>query len=336
MSESGPLTGAASLVVLIPAYNAEKTIERAVKSAIGQPGIEAVVVVDDGSRDATAERAGWAGARVLIQANAGPAAARNRGLEEVAAWPGDKRHVLFLDADDELCEGAAEAITGMLGERSEAACAVGGHTQIGERETKERWPERDWFYNPSFLAGEGNRPTSAVLPHRGYVLGTSHVFCTTGLVLTARAIGAGARFDPSLNFGEDRDLIYRAGGLGPIVVMDQLIVNKHDEPGRMTASPARLVRWLEDVVKLCDKHDPVDNRSPRADALVQDNLQHALGWVFKHAQRGLASQSEQLPDQLVAFVHEACAKRGWKLPRSSRGFALRRVIGNLARSLGLS
>jgi glycosyltransferase involved in cell wall biosynthesis len=59
--------------------------------------VEEVIVVDDGSRDATADVAGRFGApvRVLRQANAGPAAARNLGVREArSGW------IAFLDADD--------------------------------------------------------------------------------------------------------------------------------------------------------------------------------------------------------------------------------------------
>src|SRR5689334_10135830 len=85
--------------VIIPAYNAVETLGRAIDSALAQslPPHE-VVVVDDGSRDATAELAERYGppVRVIRQSNAGPGAARNRGVQATSSpW------VAFLDADDE-------------------------------------------------------------------------------------------------------------------------------------------------------------------------------------------------------------------------------------------
>ncbi|WP_119681081.1 glycosyltransferase family 2 protein [Indioceanicola profundi] len=87
--------------VIIPAYNAQAFIGEAVRSALDQtyPMLE-VVVVDDGSRDGTAEIvAGLAAAdpRVWLvrQANAGVAAARNRAIGETR---GD--YIALLDADD--------------------------------------------------------------------------------------------------------------------------------------------------------------------------------------------------------------------------------------------
>ena len=83
---------------VIPVYNGERFLAEALDSALGQsrPPDE-VIVVDDGSTDATPEVIAHYAGRVtyLRQDNAGHAAARNRG---VAASRGDL--VAFLDADD--------------------------------------------------------------------------------------------------------------------------------------------------------------------------------------------------------------------------------------------
>lgn len=87
-----------SVSVIIPAYNAAAFVRRAVDSALAQTWVDReVLVVDDGSTDGTLDAlAGYGdGLRLLTQANAGPAAARNRGLHEARG-----RYVAFLDADD--------------------------------------------------------------------------------------------------------------------------------------------------------------------------------------------------------------------------------------------
>ncbi|GKT27023.1 glycosyltransferase family 2 protein [Acidovorax sp. SUPP3334] len=89
--------------VVMPVYNAEATLQRALDSVRNQslPPFE-VICVDDGSRDGSvslAERYDPAGAfvlRVVKQpSNAGAAAARNRGLDMAAG-----EVIAFLDADD--------------------------------------------------------------------------------------------------------------------------------------------------------------------------------------------------------------------------------------------
>ena len=84
---------------LITAYNAAPFIEEAVLSLVQQsrPPAE-IIMVDDGSTDATAElaqKAGGALLRVIRQEHAGVAAGRNRGIAEVS-----QPFVLFMDADD--------------------------------------------------------------------------------------------------------------------------------------------------------------------------------------------------------------------------------------------
>lgn len=82
--------------MVIPAFNAEKTIGPVVHAAREQDwsaGLE-VIVVDDGSTDQTASQAEQAGAKVLRQSNQGPAAARNTGWRAAQG-----QVVLFTDSD---------------------------------------------------------------------------------------------------------------------------------------------------------------------------------------------------------------------------------------------
>ena len=88
-----------SISVVVPAYNAARTLPATIASIESRTvrPLE-IIVVDDGSTDNTVEVAQATGARnlrVISQANAGHAAARNTGI---AAAQG--RYVAFLDADD--------------------------------------------------------------------------------------------------------------------------------------------------------------------------------------------------------------------------------------------
>jgi hypothetical protein len=99
--------------VIVPLYNKGPFVLRCLRSIATQTEVDfEAIVVDDGSSDdgpalATAFAAGDSRFRIIHQANAGPGAARNRGLAEARAGL-----VAFLDADDEwlpthLAEGAA-------------------------------------------------------------------------------------------------------------------------------------------------------------------------------------------------------------------------------------
>lgn len=87
--------------ILVPCYNAERWVDAAIESALGQRGVTCeVIAVDDGSTDGTAARLDRfrdRGVLVLRQANSGASAARNRALEHAR---GD--FVQYLDADDML------------------------------------------------------------------------------------------------------------------------------------------------------------------------------------------------------------------------------------------
>ena len=91
--------------VIIPAYNASRFIRETLESVLAQSYRDfEVVVVDDGSTDATRELVESFAQRVaqppsavrcIRQANAGPSAARNRGIREARGTL-----IAFVDADD--------------------------------------------------------------------------------------------------------------------------------------------------------------------------------------------------------------------------------------------
>jgi glycosyltransferase involved in cell wall biosynthesis len=83
--------------IIIPAYNAEKTIKECLSSFINQSisrNKYEIIVVDDGSKDRTCEIAKKYKVNVISQKNGGPAVARNRGAREAQ---GDI--LIFTDAD---------------------------------------------------------------------------------------------------------------------------------------------------------------------------------------------------------------------------------------------
>jgi teichuronic acid biosynthesis glycosyltransferase TuaG len=99
-----------SFSVVIPAYNAESTIEAALASVLAQTLAPLqVIVVDDASQDGTEEivrrcAQAFSANQIRIQyfrleKNSGPSAARNKGMREA-----EGSHVAFLDADDTWSE----------------------------------------------------------------------------------------------------------------------------------------------------------------------------------------------------------------------------------------
>jgi glycosyltransferase involved in cell wall biosynthesis len=80
---------------IIAAFNEQDTIVDVVRSVEGHPLVDEIIIVDDGSSDATVERARTTSANVIsLEKNSGKAAAMNRGVQTAR-----NNAILFLDAD---------------------------------------------------------------------------------------------------------------------------------------------------------------------------------------------------------------------------------------------
>jgi glycosyltransferase involved in cell wall biosynthesis len=105
----------ATVSVVIPAYNAADTIERTLRSVYAQTSdqIAEVIVMDDGSTDATVQIVKDNHPKVLVfqQANGGRASARNAGVQHATG-----EFVSFLDADDEYLPAKVERQLEVLAE----------------------------------------------------------------------------------------------------------------------------------------------------------------------------------------------------------------------------
>ncbi len=115
------------LTIVIPAFNAAEYLAQAIASARAQQGVTTqVIVVDDGSRDRTAEIAAAVPEVQLIrQENAGVSAARNAGLA-LAEAP----FVWFLDADDLMLPDAAATSIAAFAARPGSPLVFGSLVEI--------------------------------------------------------------------------------------------------------------------------------------------------------------------------------------------------------------
>ena len=185
------------VAVVIPTYNRAPLLVRAVRSVLDQTGAaDEVIVVDDGSTDATAEAVADLPVRLVRQANAGAAAARNRGVREATSpW------VAFLDSDD-LWDVAHLAVLTSAIERT-AAQAVLYFTDAARRshlQPRGVWeaggfPQVDDFE----LIDDG---AAWVVTRR------QPMMIPASLVSTTAFVAAGA-FDPGLPSREDTDLFFK-------------------------------------------------------------------------------------------------------------------------------
>ena len=97
-----------TLTCLIPAYNEEARIAAVLQAVIGHPLIDQVLVIDDGSRDQTAEVVRGTSAQLIVMSpNGGKTAALVRGLAEATG-----EFVLLVDAD--LVGLSADDLTALI------------------------------------------------------------------------------------------------------------------------------------------------------------------------------------------------------------------------------
>jgi glycosyltransferase involved in cell wall biosynthesis len=128
--------------VIVPLFNKANYVARAIRSILAQTLTEfELLVVNDGSTDGGEQVVATftdPRIRLLHQPNAGPGAARNRGLAEARG-----EYVAFLDADDEwLPEYLASGIR-ILDNVPEAASVTCGHTEgPSYRELTAFWCKR--------------------------------------------------------------------------------------------------------------------------------------------------------------------------------------------------
>ncbi len=163
----------ADISVVIPAFNREQTIARAIESILGGSAVPGeILVCDDGSSDRTVETVARFGepVRVVVRENGGPAAARNTGVEHArGGW------ITFLDSDDYYLPNKIESQCAALDAFPEARALVSnGYILEGPNEATDR---RDNFAYGRLRVDQPRRAKVAELtPHlcsdlAGYVEG---------------------------------------------------------------------------------------------------------------------------------------------------------------------
>lgn len=136
--------------VIIPAKDAAQTLPACLKGVLHQDGLRfgtdyEVIVVDDGSRDSTADIAASMGVRVIRQANAGPASARNHGAREARG-----ELLAFTDAD---CIPASGWLKALMGAFTDARVAgAKGIYQTVEKGWVPRFVQCEYAYKYQRLA----------------------------------------------------------------------------------------------------------------------------------------------------------------------------------------
>lgn len=133
------------ITVAVCVRDGELYLDEALRSAIAERPAE-LIVIDDGSRDRTAEIAKRAGARVVSSPPLGLPSARRLAVSEASC-----ELIAFLDADDRFVPGRNAALTAALAANPGATTAVGRMRQFFT-------PEREAELSQKFKLRNDARP----------------------------------------------------------------------------------------------------------------------------------------------------------------------------------
>lgn len=185
--------------VVMPAYNAEKFIEKSIDSVLDQSERNfELVIVDDGSKDSTPaiiSKKMSADKRIRYfrtELNKGPSHTRNYGIEQAKG-----EYIAFLDADDIMSRTALESRIKAL-EGNGFACGS---------------------FCDMVLIDDKDEPLGITIRHQpsiAFIDLLENKFPTSMIVLRASALKEEGGFDNSFRHGEDWDLWLRLTRTGKV------------------------------------------------------------------------------------------------------------------------
>lgn len=189
-----------SVAVVVPAYNAARTISQALRSVLSQSHIaDEVIIVDDGSSDGTdgVVRQFGSSVRLVRQQNAGSSAARNHGVEEARS-----KWIAFLDADDFWLPGRLEKQLQLVDKNPNLKWVAGRYERC-------RGSTRVGLSNLGSLSGDGD--DAVIVPDVLHVLASGTSIWTSTVLVHRSALLELGGFDVQQRTSHDTDLWIRLG-----------------------------------------------------------------------------------------------------------------------------
>lgn len=183
--------------IVIPLYNKEQTIDRAIESILNQSYDKfEIIIVDDGSTDNSLEKAkNYEDSRIKIykQKNSGVSSARNKGIEKAKY-----NYIGFLDADDMWKKNFLKEIVFLINKYPDRGLYATGYEFHLENNSTE-------------LAEYSNLSQDFRGEIRNYFKYTLNnpLISASSVVIPKKTFKEVGFFDNSLAFGEDLDMWFR-------------------------------------------------------------------------------------------------------------------------------
>ncbi|MSR60737.1 MAG: glycosyltransferase [Planctomycetaceae bacterium] len=282
------------VTVIIPTYNRSRFVCEAIDSVLAQnyANLE-LLVIDDGSTDNTAQVVSAYGpaVRYLRQANAGAAAARNRGIELATGTL-----VAFLDSDDLFLDGKLARQVQVFARQPETVFAY------------------SWF---SILDEAGRTRLGRRCRLTGCVAEQLLAQCMQGPLATPtimvrrdalRSVGG---FDETMHLSEDIDLWCRLARLGPIALIPEVLVEVRRHGGNLSRGPGRR-RYLAAALRILNKAFAADSGLGASLRLKLYAKAHLWSWMVRLAgmlPRGASFRLRSLWTNPVATLRQWLSRK---------------------------
>jgi glycosyltransferase involved in cell wall biosynthesis len=291
----------ADVSVLIPCYNQAHFLADAIASVVPGERCVEIVVVDDGSSDATSETAlSFPQVRCIRQSNGGLAAARNRALRESRG-----AFVIFLDADDRLLPGAIEA--GMRAFLANPDCGM--------------------VFGRCVMMGVDGRPwpTPSQEPvgrdHHAALLRRNLIWMPAMAMFRREALESAGGFARGFDAAADYDLYLRLSRAWPIHDHAQLVAAYRRHAGNMSGNATRMLVETELVMR---------RNKPRGD-------EHLLAAWRDGRRQWREFYGTHLVEEIRAHLHAAewspALRKALTLARRNPSLALRETGRKARRSV---
>lgn len=309
-----------AITVVIPAYRAAETIERAVRSVLAQPRVDAavVVVVDDQCEQtqATVRAVGDERIRLIVnEGNRGAQFSRNAGLAATST-----PLVMFLDADDYL---TGDLLARLIAAMTAAAADVGFGPWVWLDETSN-------VYRREVSSFGSSRSVFADwLTRRRWVPPCSVVWRTDFV----RQIGG---WDEAIRRNQDGELVLRAILKGARIAQSREgagIYVQHHGPHRITRSADNYGSLLEVADKLLQMPSDVLDEGERRDVLARYHAVIAMH-AYRRGDDAFGGEALRLSRALGfrGAVGSMSERVGVKTLGAETYFGLRRTLRSLLRA----
>ena len=265
------------ITAVIPSYNRHATLARALHSVLGQSHpVDQVIVVDDGSDDASAAMVArdFPAVELMRQPNRGVSAARNAGI---AAARGD--WIALLDSDDAWLP----------------------HKIARVRDAVARYPGYALYHSDETWIRRGRRvnPKRKHRKHGGWIFRHCLPLCaispSAAVIRRDRLVELGG-FDESLPACEDYDLWLRLCSRYPVHYIDEPLVTRYGgHADQLSARYPAMDRFrVRALARLLDETTLAADDARAARETLQRKLDILIAGAIKHGNRDIIAEFEPI------------------------------------------